>query len=518
MKLTSIARIILNEAPIKSPLQLIRSAINKLGKSASVTEDALLKAIKNEEGNIRPNLVLDDIRDIDSDLVNRATKRAEFAAYRPLIAAKFYSKAKKDKIDDIVGKLERKEITPSQSVAELNALGVPPAFQKEVRDLSKKAIENNPKPKPPTPPPTPPTPPIPEDVNGFIQLLQGLKLSGYEYLIKNFGRLNKTFKEKYYKNLGDINALQQEFNNLATNVLAKIDPKNPEMVGEELTKMADILAKVGYKKDYNLKTIWDAWKAEMPTQFAKDLKTYENPKFQQLVSFFENIDPSKNKNPPIATYTKMEGIYSLFFKRENILKKLQRIFFTVTHLDPRTASEINNSIIIYGFWRSVGKGLGQKLILGFVVFPTYYSILKTSLDYLDLHHEINLGIGNKEDIKNFDVKQNVWGNLADMISTSMSNFINTWPIIGNDYARLIAWSPALWALDKDRFSKLSPEEAAAKIRETLPKVQEEMDNNKKEVKDAVNQDPSLIDKVENQWNNLFGDSKSEKKPFVNPFQ
>ena len=516
MKLTSIARIILNEAPIKSPLQLIRSAISKLGKSASVAEDALLKAIKNEEGNIRPNLNLDDIRDIDSDLVNRAIKRAEFAAYRPLITAKFYSKAKKDKIDDIVGKLERKEITPSRSIAELNALGVPPVFQKEVRDLSKKSIGNTPTPAP-NPIDVPPLP-IPDDVNGFVKFLQGLKLSGYEYLIKNFGWMNKTFKEKYYQNLGDINALQQEFNNLATNVLLKVDPKNPKMVNEELSKMVVILGKVGYRKELNLKTIWDSWKAEMPTQFVKDLKTWENPKFQQLVSYFENIDGSKIKNAPLATYTKMEGIVSLFTKRESVLNKLQRIGFTMTHLDPRTISEMGNSIKIYGFWRSVGKGLGQKLILGFVVFPTYYSILKTSLDYLDLHRGINLGIGNKEDIKNFDVEQNVWGNLCDMISTSMSNFINTWPIIGNDYAKLIAWSPLLWVLDKDRYSNLTPEQAAAKIRETLPKVQEEKDNNKKEVKDAVNQDPSLIDNVKNEWNDLIGDSTTKKKPFVNPFQ
>ncbi len=148
MKLTSIARIILNEAPIKSPLQLIRAAISKLGKSANSVEDALLKAIKNEEGNIRPNLTLDDIRDIDSDLVNRAVKRAEFKVYKPLVASKLYGGVKKSKIDDVVGRLERKEITQSQSVAELNALGIPPVLQKEVREISKKAVGNVPTPKP----------------------------------------------------------------------------------------------------------------------------------------------------------------------------------------------------------------------------------------------------------------------------------------------------------------------------------------------------------------------------------
>jgi uncharacterized protein YdcH (DUF465 family) len=103
----------------------------------------------------------------------------------------------------------------------------------------------------------------------------------------------------------------------------------------------------------------------------------ENPKFQQLVNYFEKLDPSKIKSAPIATYSKMEGFLNLFTKKESVLNKIQRMTFTITHLDPRTAKEINNSIKIYGFWRALGKGVGQKLILGFVVFPFYYSFLKT---------------------------------------------------------------------------------------------------------------------------------------------
>lgn len=507
MKLVEISNELLNEAS-KNPLSVFRSIFKAAGINFAEVEVALLLGLKQIDNKILSITKATPVQ------VEMAFKTKPFKKYVQILARNYI--ANNDKIID--GILKKHPINTTQGSkaarAEIgNTLGVNKSLADEIFAIKK------PKPGPiPPKPPTPPTPPIPEDVNGFIQFLQGLKLSGYEYLIKNFSWANKTFKEKYYQNLGDINALQQEFNNLATTVLAKIDPKNPKIVNEELSKMANILAKVGYRKELNLKTIWDSWKVGMPTQFAKDLKTYENPKFQQLVSYFENINPSKMKNPPIATYSKMEGIMSLFKKRELAWNKFQRVLFTGTHLDPRTASEIGNSITIYGFWKSVGKGVGQKLILGFVVFPTYYSILKTALDYLDLHTGIKLKIGNKEDIKNFDVEQNTWGNIGDMIYTTMSNFINIWPIIGNDYNRLISWSPALWALDKDRFSKLTPEEAAAKIRETLPKVQEEMDNNKKEVKDAVNQDPSLIDKVKNQWNNLIDDSSNKKEDFVNPFQ
>lgn len=90
-----------------------------------------------------------------SDLVNSRIRSDEFKVGRTLVAAKLYSGAIKTKIDDIVGRLERNEITPGRSIVELNALGIPPVLQKEVRDASKASRGANPTPVPNPLPPNP---------------------------------------------------------------------------------------------------------------------------------------------------------------------------------------------------------------------------------------------------------------------------------------------------------------------------------------------------------------------------
>jgi hypothetical protein len=248
----------------------------------------------------------------------------------------------------------------------------------------------------------------------------------------------------------------------------------------------------------------------MPVEFAKNLKTWENPKFQQLVNYFEKLDPSKIKTAPIATYTKMEGFLNLLRKKESVLNKAQRMIFTMTHLDPRTAKEIRNSIDIYGFWRSLGKGVGQKLILGFVVFPFYYSFLKTLLDYLDLHTGLSLYLGDKKDVvASGELNQNIGDNVIDALSTFRDNFFRAYPIVGDDYKSLLAWSPAVWFLNRDRYSKMSKEEIHTELKNTVPKINDESQRLKKEVTDTVKSEPSLLDKVKNKWDEL---TTSEDKP------
>jgi hypothetical protein len=357
--------------------------------------------------------------------------------------------------------------------------------------------------------PTPPIPPAPNipDANAFRKFLQGIKLAGDEFLVENLIRLSSIFKEKYYQNLGDINVLQQEFNNLAKNVLTKVDPKNPKIVDAELTKMSTILAKVGYRKDLQLKVIWDAWKKEMPDEFAQRLGSWENQKFQQLVTYFEKLDPAKFKTAPLATYTKLEGLLSLFKKKQTVSKYLQRVGFMITHLDPRTAAEINNSIKIYGFWRAVGKGVGQKFIVGFVILPFFYSILKTLLDYADLTKGISLGLGEKQDIiSSTEIDQNIGDNISDVLTTATANFFRAYPVIGNDYRTLLAWSPLLWFLNIDRYSKMTPAEITSELRKTTPQVINQAEVLQKEVKDTVNSQPSIKIGIEDLWDKVSMDT------------
>ena len=500
MKLVKIHEELLNEAA-KGPLAAFEYIFKAAGKGLAEANGALLKSVQKINPNVK------QLFRATPEEVNKAFKRLEFKEYRKIIVDHTLTNQKKE-IEKILKKfdlsntesvkLAKAEVANKLSLKDAVAYDVVERYRpKKVKSTSTKT----------TPPPTPPNVP---DINAFEKFLDGLRLSGYDYLINNYGRLAKTFKEKYYQNLGNINTLQQEFNSLATNVLIKVDPKNPKIVDNELTKMANVLAKVGYQKELNLKTIWDSWKAEMPVEFAKNLKTWENPKFQQLVNYFEKLDPTKIKSAPIATYSKMEGFLNFFKKKERVLDKVQRMIFTITHLDPRTAAEINNSIKIYGLWRALGKGVGQKLILGFVVFPFYYSFLKTLLDYLDLHTGLSLYLGNKEDIvASGELNQNVGDNVIDALSTFRDNFFRAYPIVVNDYKSLLAWSPALWFLNKDRYSKMSKEELHTELKNTVPKINDESERLKKEVTDTVKSEPSMIDKIKNEWNEL---TKSEDKP------
>jgi hypothetical protein len=275
--------------------------------------------------------------------------------------------------------------------------------------------------------------------------------------------------------------------------------------------MSAILAKVGYRKDLQLKVIWDAWKKEMPAEFVQKLTGWENPKFQQLVDYFENLDPKKIKTAPLATYTKLEGFMRLFkggpISGPSIINYSQRLIFLMTHLDPRTASEINNSIKIYGFWRATGKGVGQKLIVGFVILPFFYSILKTLLDYVDLATGISLGLGEKEDIvSSAEIEQNIGDNISDVLATAGANFFRAYPIIGNDFRTLSAWSPLLWFLNRDRYSKMTPKELKEELKKTVPQVKSEAEKLQKEVKDTVNTQPSLKTGIENLWNKVSADT------------
>jgi hypothetical protein len=495
MKLLDIHEELINEAT--GPLAAFEYILKAAGKKMSNANAALLVALKQ----VDPNLT--KLADASDDQINRAIAKPAFKEYRKVIVDYIVATKQKD-IQKILNKFDLSN--PSvvrQAKAEIaNKLNLKNAFANDVvTDYMKK---NKPTPPGPGPGPTPPNVP---DVNAFRQFLQGMKLSGHEFLVERFSWLSNTFKEKYYQNLGDINVLQQEFNDLAKNLLTKVDPKNPRIVDAELTKMSAILAKVGYRKDLQLKVIWEAWKKDMPAEFVQRLTSWENPKFQQLVTYFEKLDPSKIKTAPLATYTKLEGFITLFRKKESAFNKLQRVGFMITHLDPRTAAEINNSIKIYGFWRATGKGVGQKFIIGFVVLPFFYSILKTLLDYAVLASGISLGLGKKEDIvSSVEIEQNIGDNMSDVLATAAANFFKAYPIIGNDYRTLSAWSPLLWFLNRDRYSKMTPKELKEELKKTVPQVKSEAEKLQKEVKDSVNTQPSLKTGIENLWNKVSTDT------------
>jgi len=502
MKLTSIARIILNEAPIKSPLQLIRAAISKLGKSANAAEDALLKAIKNEEGNIRPNLTLDDIRDIDSDLVNRATKRAEFIAYRPLITAKFYSGVKKTKIDDVVGRLERKEITPAQSVAELNALGVPPSFQKEVRDLSKKTIGNAPTPKPTSPPsPTPPTPP--EELSWTKQFIQGMKLSALDYLKKIPGIKNKMSKI-YTKQLEPLGVLKMRFDDIMNRISPKIAKGGEYEISDELKELNDVLSQFSAQKSKQQSLVWSEWKDSLNKDLQDKLPKIEDPKFQEFYKYFESsVSGIIKKEPPTLTYTKMYAAMRMFKPGNkglwgNLNQFRKRIGNTITHMDPRTYNELGETLEQYGRARGIGKEVGDKLIAITVFWPGLFAVGQTILDYTAGKTNINIwGSDTKYYNENKPILDNLYvDNVLNIFRVAFLNYIDKLTMSKEEFTSLIGWSPALYALGlqflggDDKKSTTNDE-----IENNLKQSKKDVENTLPQLKDTLSKNPDLYERL-----------------------
>lgn len=127
MKLESVIKQIVSEAV--TPVQFLMKAIKGLGKGAVEAENALIRAIR-KEGNLGPKVAV-DVNNVTEELMQRAVKNVEFATYRKLIAQKLYNK-NQQLFDDII-----LNSTGKSRVLQLNNAGIPPAFQEEVRNLSK---------------------------------------------------------------------------------------------------------------------------------------------------------------------------------------------------------------------------------------------------------------------------------------------------------------------------------------------------------------------------------------------
>jgi hypothetical protein len=350
----------------------------------------------------------------------------------------------------------------------------------------------------------------------FKQFAQGIGLGFYDWFIDNLKRLDSIYDNfllpGYYAKFGNLDVLQTEFNDLAEKVLVK--NKRKEIINDELGKMADILSRVGHMKERQMFILWREWREGMPEKFVKDLGSWENPEFQKLVTWFETINPKSKKSSPNVTYSKMEGFKSLMkFGKNNTDtggEKFSRFMNTVLMADPRTYKELGQNIKIYGFWRSLGKGISQKFILGFIIFPFYSSLLQTFLDYTD-KYGVGLGIGDKENIKpELTGVGNTVGNSSDFSSAWKRNITSKYPIIGKDFLSLLSWSPLLWFAERERYSKLTNKQVLEKVKVTLPEVKKEKDRLQKEVVDSVNTDPSLIEGIEKEWSNLMKRINSEE--------
>lgn len=127
MKLESVIKQIVSEAV--TPVQFLMKAIKSLGKGAVEAENALIRAIR-KEGNLGPKVAV-DVYNVTEELMQRAVKNVEFAAYRKLIAQKLYNK-NQQLFDDII-----LNSTGKTRILQLNNAGIPPFFQEEVRNLSK---------------------------------------------------------------------------------------------------------------------------------------------------------------------------------------------------------------------------------------------------------------------------------------------------------------------------------------------------------------------------------------------
>jgi hypothetical protein len=532
MKLTSIVREILNEAVVSSPLQIVRRAIGAMGKVAPAAEDALLRSIKKAEGNIRPNLTLDEIRDIDSDLVTKAIKSPEFSVYRPLIAKKLYSGAKKSTIDDIVGRLERKEITPKQSVVELNNAGIPPSLQKEVRELSKTVSGGNPRPIPnntPTPPnpnniPAPPSQAPPEEIGATKQFLQGLKLSALDYL-KKIPKIKNRMSKIYFQQLEPLNNLKDRFHKIMGEIEPKIMGDGDFEINDQLKELNVILSQFAEKRNVQQKLVWEEWKGVLSPELQSKIGKFENSKFKEFYTYFEKTVSAETKSePPTLTYSKIEAAKKLFqpgnkgFWRnlDQFRRRLGNIFL---FLDPRTFSEINDTLARYGTARGVGKELGDKILATVVFWPTILAAGQTVLDFTENMSGIDIPMADDEYVSELEpyvgdsIGGFVWDNLVNILQVWGHNYLIKAGFAGEELTSLLGWSPAMYGLSLTFLGGKKRNMTQEELKTNLEQAKKDVEKSKVEIKDTLSKEPDLFDSLKKYLpNDFFNDETQPIKP------